>query len=373
MKSIHALLVDDDKAALETMAMILEMDEYQVSTAFSGQMALERLESAEGSTPAVDFMVVDLDMSNLSGIELLTEMRRRGHDIPVMVVTGFASKNTVVELLRHGVADFLDKPIHVEEFRIRVHRIANEALRRRKEKPSTDPEPIASHFRSSTVLDLGNLGIPYALCRLLDESPQNKVVLAARKRFGYDILLADARGADSESFYVSVLIKTFFDKARSREIPALEFMRELNQVIMAGALRKHAVDALFIRIYQAERRIEILPAGYPCQCFIGLGDSRPQMCSFTGDPLGAVADPGRTVCEMSFDRGDRLFIYSECMEPGFDWDKTNGQEATRLKEAILSHGPATVDRMAESIWRDLKPEAGNCREQDAVLLGLELP
>jgi DNA-binding response OmpR family regulator len=373
MKSIHALLVDDDKAALETMAMILEMDDYQVSTAFSGQSALERLESAESMSPPVDFMVVDLDMSNLSGIELLTEMRRRGHDIPVMVVTGFASKNTVVELLRHGVADFLDKPIHVEEFRIRVHRIANEALRRRKEKPAPDPAPIAPPFRSSTVLDLGNLGVPYALCRLLDNSPQNKLILASRKRFGYDILLADARGADSESFYVSVLIKTFFDKTRSREIPGAEFMRELNQVILAGALKKQNVGAIFIRVYQTERRIEILPAGYPCQCFIGLGESRPQMFSFTGDPLGAGSDPGRTLCEMSFDHGDRMFLYSEREEPGFEGGRQNGQESTRLKEAILSLSLGPVDQMAESIWRDLKPEAGHGREQDAVLLGLELP
>jgi len=143
MKSIHALLVDDDKAALETMGMILEMDDYRVSTADSGLTALERLENAEENPPGIDFMVVDLDMNNLSGIGLLTEMRKRGHDIPVMVVTGFASKNTVVELLRQGVSDFLDKPIHMEEFRIRVHRLANEALRRRKQSGAGPPPPRA--------------------------------------------------------------------------------------------------------------------------------------------------------------------------------------------------------------------------------------
>ncbi len=373
MKTIHALLVDDDKAALETMAMILEMDDYLVSTAFSGQSALERLENTEAAPAAVDFMVVDLDMTNLSGIELLTEMRRRGHNIPVMVVTGFASKNTVVELLRHGVADFLDKPIHVEEFRIRVHRIANEALRRRKESAPTDAVPLASPFRASTVLDLGNLGLPYALCRLLDESPQNKLVMACRKRFGYDILMADVSGADSESFYISVLVKTFFDKARTRELSGREFMRDLNQVVLAGALKRHNVGALFIRIYQAGRRIEILPAGYPSQCFVGLGEARPQLLTFSGSPLGTESEPGCTLCEMPFNRGDRLFLYSQQEPPGSEVGILNGQEATRLQECILSHGLASVDQMAESIWRDLKPEAGHGRDQNAVLLGLELP
>ncbi|MDB5047348.1 MAG: atoC [Fibrobacteres bacterium] len=357
MKSIHALLVDDDKAALETMGMILEMDDYLVSTAESGQNALERLEYSEENPPSVDFMVVDLDMNNLSGIELLMEMRKRGHDIPVMVVTGFASKNTVVELLRHGVADFLDKPIHVEEFRIRVHRIANEALRRRKESAAPIAQPTGPAFRAATVLDLGNLGLPYALCRLLDESPRNKLVMACRKRTSFEILLADVRGSDAESFYVSVLIKTFFDKCRSRELGSMEFLRELNQVILAGALRKQDVGAIFIRIHQAGRRLEIMPAGYPTQWFLGLGEAKPRILSFAGSPLGLVPEPGFTSCEVPFNRGDRLFILSEG-EPN---------------ETILSQGLGPVDKMAENIWRELKPEPGDGREQNAFLLGLELP
>src|SRR5690242_13717724 len=108
MKTIHALLVDDDSQALATMGTILEMDDFVVSTAGSGQSALERLESAEEELPKVDFMVMDLDMANLSGTELLQEMRERGHTQPVMVVTGHASRATVVELLRYGVSDFLD-------------------------------------------------------------------------------------------------------------------------------------------------------------------------------------------------------------------------------------------------------------------------
>jgi CheY-like chemotaxis protein len=373
MNSIHALLVDDDKAALETMGMILEMDDYLVSTAGSGQQALERIEHSEENPPGIDFMVVDLDMNNLSGIELLTEMRRRGHDIPVMVVTGFASKNTVVELLRHGVADFLDKPIHVEEFRIRVHRIANEALRRRKESAPMQIQAAANPFRAATVLDLGNLGLPYALCRLLDESPRNDLVMACRRRGGYDILLTDVQGSDAESFYVSVLIKTFFDKCRSQEPTGPEFLRQLNQVILAGAFKQREVGALFIRVHKAERQLEILSAGYPTQWFLGLGKANPRILSFAGSPLGLVQEPGLTSCELPFGRGDRLFIFSERELPDAEGIGAMGLEAARLKETTLSQILAPVDQMAENIWRDLRPGPGEDREQNAFLLGLELP
>ena len=132
MSSLHALLVDDDIQALETMGLILEMDNYQVTTAHDGVQALVSLEKGEERQCGMDFLVIDLDMQSLSGIELITEIRKRGYEIPVMVVTGYASKGTVVELLRKGVTDFLDKPIMVEEFRMRVNRLADEALRRRE-------------------------------------------------------------------------------------------------------------------------------------------------------------------------------------------------------------------------------------------------
>jgi len=152
-------------------------------------------------------------------------------------------------------------------------------------------------------------------------------MMACRKRFGYDILLADVKGADAESFYISVLIKTFFDRCRGKDLPVPEFMRELNQVILAGALKKLEVGALFIRIRQAERRMEVLSAGYPSQWFMGLGGTGPRMLSFSGSPLGAGPEPGRTVCEIPFGRGDRLFIFPETGFP--ESEKTAPWERNR--------------------------------------------
>lgn len=401
MKSIHALLVDDDKHALETMGLILEMDEFLVSKAESGRSALELLESAEEHPPEVDFLVVDLDMNNLSGIELLTEMRRRGHNTPVMVVTGFASKGTVVELLRHGVVDFLDKPIHLEEFRIRVHRMANEALKRRRRAFTESPAPAAANpppSRSVTVMDLGNLGIPYDLRRRIDSPERNLAVMACKKPHGFDILLADVRGSDAESFYASVLIKTFFDKHRSGSVQACRFLASLNQVILDGALRKQEIGALFLRIHQLERRIEIHPAGFPCQGYVGLGGNAPRMLSFAGSPLGVVKDPGFTSCDLDYRRGDRLFILSEPTasprqvnaEAGPP-SQRNAEDARagggRFLEPVLLQAFGGVSEMADGIWRSLRStvaegaESGQAgedvqgaegREKDTLLLGLEL-
>lgn len=377
MKSIHALLVDDDKQSLETMGLILEMDDYQVSRAESGLKALEILERAEEHPPTVDFMVVDLDMDNLSGIELLTEMRRRGHAVPVMVVTGFASKGTVVELLRHGVADFLDKPIHMEEFRIRVRQIANEALRRRR-RLAAGPDgntvpavPETAPFRSVTVLDLGNLGIPYALRRLVDSPDRNNLVMACRRQDGFDILLADVPGNDAESFYASVLIKTFFDRCRAQRMESGGFMSALNRVILDGALKKRDLGAIFIRVHHAERKIEIHPAGLPCQCFLGLRGATPRNLAFAGSPLGVVPDPGATSCVFPYARGDRIFLVSETDASRKTSSEPHGTDL-RIHESLLSGRHESLAITADGIWRDMLFSAHKGENADSLLLGLEL-
>lgn len=375
MSSLHALLVDDDIQALETMGLILEMDNYQVTTAHDGVQALVSLEKGEERQSGMDFLVIDLDMQSLSGIELLTEIRKRGYEIPVMVVTGYASKGTVVELLRKGVTDFLDKPIMVEEFRMRVNRLADEALRRRGARFGL-PERARSAppYRASAVLDLARIGQPYALRRRIGSSAESSLILAARKPHGIDILVADVEGVDSESFYVSVLVKSFFDRWRQDPVEGGEFMSGLNSVVLGGSLQPKEVRAMLLRVHTAERRVDAYLGGYSCWAFLGLGGRVPKSATLRGEPLGTSARPGKSVVEIPYAPGDRLFILpgremNDSPETGWLW--------ARLRENIQCLRGEDLDSLANEIWMELggamDPDMAMIAPGGDFLLGLELP
>lgn len=385
MTALHAMLVDDDTQALETMGLILEMDNYRVSTVPDGLQALLCLEKGDESLSEVDFLVIDLDMQNLSGIELLAEIRKRGYEIPVMVVTGYASKGTVVELLRKGVTDFLDKPIHVEEFRMRVNRLAEEAIRRRAPGASQRGR-IVQPFRASSVLDLARAGIPYSVRRSIGAASANSLVLAERKPHGLDILLADVEGTDSESFYASVLVKTCFDRWRKDPIGGREFLATLNGILLGGSLKPKEVRALFLRIHTAEKRVDAYLAGYPCWAFLGLGGPSPKSACLQGEPLGANKRPGKMVVEFPYVPGDRFFVLPGKEElPGRE--DRNGMETgdsaesgwpcARLRENILCLGGEDLDNLTDDIWTELGGSEDSGRPmltaKGEFLLGLELP
>lgn len=102
-------LIDDDEAVRESLAFLLESSgiaarAHESATAFLAM--LPRL--------APTCIVTDVRMPGMTGIELLQELRARGIDTPVIVITGHGDVPLAVEAMKGGAADFLEKPFDDE-------------------------------------------------------------------------------------------------------------------------------------------------------------------------------------------------------------------------------------------------------------------
>jgi two-component system NtrC family response regulator len=120
MKSIHLLLVDDDKNFLRVLTYHIEDLGFRATPAASAEEALKLLKE---SPP--ELVITDLRMPGMDGLELLAEIRRGHPDLPVIVLTAHGSIDKAVEAIKMGAQDFLSKPFEKEEIR---HAISN-ALR----------------------------------------------------------------------------------------------------------------------------------------------------------------------------------------------------------------------------------------------------
>lgn len=120
------LIVDDDPAALRAMQLLLEGDGFHVSAACDAAKAL-----ALTSEVAPGVVVTDLRMPGLDGIELLAELRSRGVDAPVIVVTAVDDVSRAVAAIRAGASDFLTKPLDADALVFAIRRaLAMSALAR---------------------------------------------------------------------------------------------------------------------------------------------------------------------------------------------------------------------------------------------------
>lgn len=121
------LVVDDDDLARMGVQRVLSREGYAVMEAASAEQALERLRQQR-----FDLVITDLQMPGMDGFELLQALKQRGSQLPVVMLTGHGSMETVLQALRHGVNDFLTKPYQPEEL---LAIVAREVARYRKSLP----------------------------------------------------------------------------------------------------------------------------------------------------------------------------------------------------------------------------------------------
>ena len=112
---MRILVVDDDQGILKLVARVLRDEAYAVDTASTGE---------EARTLALvndyDGIILDLQLGDRHGFEILQELRRNGRHTPVLLYSGRADTETIVRGLDAGADDYVVKPVSNEELRARV-------------------------------------------------------------------------------------------------------------------------------------------------------------------------------------------------------------------------------------------------------------
>ncbi len=112
------LIVDDEANARTALAELLRDEGFQVETAADGFKALPKLEEF-----GPDLLLTDLKMPGLDGLELMRKAREGDPDIAAVVMTAYGAIDTAVAAMRQGAADYLTKPINVDELLIVMERV----------------------------------------------------------------------------------------------------------------------------------------------------------------------------------------------------------------------------------------------------------
>ena len=108
----RALVVDDEHLTLEIISDILAKESYEVKTAFNCDNALELIEG-----DSFHVVLTDIRMPEKDGIDLLEKIRLFNPDMPVILMTGFASLETAMKAVQYGAFDYLTKPLDYDKLK----------------------------------------------------------------------------------------------------------------------------------------------------------------------------------------------------------------------------------------------------------------
>jgi two-component system response regulator HydG len=111
------LIIDDNETIREGLAHVVKKMGHVAIAAASGKEGVERFR-----TERADFVITDLKMEGLGGVEVLRAVRELDPDCPAMIITAFGTVETAVEAMKLGAFDFLIKPFAPEVVRLKVER-----------------------------------------------------------------------------------------------------------------------------------------------------------------------------------------------------------------------------------------------------------
>ncbi len=141
--SLEILIVDDEPAVRETLALCFTDEEHTTHAAANSTEALQVLERE-----IIDLAFVDLRLSDESGLDLISPLLEKAPWLKIVLMTAHASVETAVDAMRRGASDYLTKPLDPQVVRILAAR--QEAVRRLEKKiekleediSRSSPEPL---------------------------------------------------------------------------------------------------------------------------------------------------------------------------------------------------------------------------------------
>lgn len=130
------LLVEDEENLQEALRLNLEMEGYEVSSAFDGAAALKALQNEY-----FDLVILDIMLPEIDGITVLETLRLQNNTMPVLILSAKSNSADKVLGLKKGADDYLTKPFNLEELLLRVHKLIE------KNKQLSNKETVSNEYR----------------------------------------------------------------------------------------------------------------------------------------------------------------------------------------------------------------------------------
>lgn len=104
------LVVDDDAIVIKSCRRILESEGFEVLTVSGTEEALEAVKKFD-----FDLLLIDVKMPKYDGLYLMKEIKKELPEIPIIVMSGYPTKETVHEVMKLGANQFIPKPFRPDE------------------------------------------------------------------------------------------------------------------------------------------------------------------------------------------------------------------------------------------------------------------
>ncbi|MEW5898933.1 MAG: response regulator [Bacillota bacterium] len=117
----RVLVIDDEEGMCWALEKALEEEGHQVFTATCGLAGLAVFKAQE-----IDLVLCDIKMPDISGLEVLEQIRKKKPNVPVVIMTGYSTLSVALEAIKKGAVSYLTKPFHISQLKELVQKTINQ-------------------------------------------------------------------------------------------------------------------------------------------------------------------------------------------------------------------------------------------------------
>ncbi len=165
------LIVDDEQSIREFLEIMLKKEGYEVSCAEDGQKAIDLLKKK-----SFDMVISDMQMPNVTGMELLDHVNSNYPELTFMIITAFGTTESAVEAMKKGAYDYITKPFKIDEVRLNIQN-ALKSKHLEVENRSLKKELQKEHSFQNLIGNSEPIHRIYEMIRRVSQSPTNVLVL----------------------------------------------------------------------------------------------------------------------------------------------------------------------------------------------------
>ncbi len=214
------LAADDQPMILRSIDHKLKNEGFDIHFANDGLNAIEKFDQVEP-----DLMILDLKMPNMSGFEVLESIRKqRQSDVPIIVMSGEAAEDAIVQAFKAGADDYIQKPVGLNELLIRIQKLLKQPLLLNNNyQPNQEVQRIQkdlvgvvipcyneeNRINSQKFLDFANSNLGYHLCFVNDGSKDKTLevltALASKNPDHISVFDCEKNGGKAEAVRQGIL------------------------------------------------------------------------------------------------------------------------------------------------------------------------
>lgn len=349
----HILVVDDDALSRRLLSRSLTGAGFRCRESVDG---FEALKSVREQLPSL--LLLDLDMPNLNGAELLKKLRADADPaiarLPTIMLTGHSSEASEILCLEAGADDFVTKPINEAVLRARIEtQLRLSALRAQLQDQKDELEA----WRSTTERDLEAARLTQQ--SLIPQTPPplsgwdvaavyRPVIQVGGDIYGWFRMLdgrtlfwiADATGHGASAALLTTLAKLLFQHGTSEERTPATIMRAVNNDFRTTFGARSFMTAMCVALNPENGRATVVGAGHP-PLLVARHTGEVLSISSSAPPLGLVERSEFLETDVLLQPGDGFFLYTDGLFGG-----ARGQVA-----------PLTPEKLAKS----LQPSPGSAQ------------